>query len=403
MNSTDCWALPDELHDDDVRCTLTEATCAAAAAAGRLDILKFLRHQNPPCPWSADTCTAAATHGHLAILHWLFSQTPPCPSNMSTMDCLMRQFALQDLQELSNTLERSGNCSKQFLARAAVRAVKLESADAFQWASAQSPSLVAQIVEFAAQKNPGIVRWLHASGCLDTDPAGSTRLQSATSAPAAMGNLAGLQELEAVLAAHEAFPQAILAAHAGRLTSSGYHAIWQNHIHIKGMEPGPNPDFLAVADWLMSHLSKDQQAHVWAELCQANRSLLAVEMKAQKPGRYAPQIMWSAATHSFAAAHVKLAALRWLLEQQGLAPEYTTVSVDCSNARMLLLVHGHAWKLPDQLAMRLAAAENRRLAFYGVVQQQQAASRTACLGRLPRDLIKVIACRADVDFSWSRS
>ena len=50
-----------------------------AAKYGYLNIIKWLRAQNPPCPWSDETCCIAASHGQLEVLQWLRAQDPPCP------------------------------------------------------------------------------------------------------------------------------------------------------------------------------------------------------------------------------------------------------------------------------------------------------------------------------------
>ena len=50
-------------------CPWHESTCSAAAAGGRLTMLKWARAQEPPCPWSSDTCWAAAAGGHLEVPH----------------------------------------------------------------------------------------------------------------------------------------------------------------------------------------------------------------------------------------------------------------------------------------------------------------------------------------------
>eukprot|EP00588_Corethron_pennatum_P010110 CAMPEP_0194273136 /NCGR_PEP_ID=MMETSP0169-20130528/6541_1 /TAXON_ID=218684 /ORGANISM="Corethron pennatum, Strain L29A3" /LENGTH=243 /DNA_ID=CAMNT_0039015997 /DNA_START=389 /DNA_END=1120 /DNA_ORIENTATION=+ len=42
--------------------------CRAAARAGQLDVLKWLRNQG--CQWSEATCNAAAAGGHLGVLQW---------------------------------------------------------------------------------------------------------------------------------------------------------------------------------------------------------------------------------------------------------------------------------------------------------------------------------------------
>ena len=60
-------------------CEITDTTCHAAARCGYLDVLKWLRSQDPPCPWDEETCESAAGNGHLDVLKWLRSQDPPCP------------------------------------------------------------------------------------------------------------------------------------------------------------------------------------------------------------------------------------------------------------------------------------------------------------------------------------
>jgi len=52
--------------------------CMWAALSGQLEVLKWMRAQNPPCPWNALTCRAAA-RGHLEVLEWMRAQNPPCP------------------------------------------------------------------------------------------------------------------------------------------------------------------------------------------------------------------------------------------------------------------------------------------------------------------------------------
>ncbi len=56
----------------------------AFARNGTLRLLKFAREQIhqipqiPRIPWSSDTCTNTAKGGHLNVLEWLRSQNPPC-------------------------------------------------------------------------------------------------------------------------------------------------------------------------------------------------------------------------------------------------------------------------------------------------------------------------------------
>ena len=45
--------------------------CLWAAAGGQLEMLKWMREQNPQWAWDTDTCFAAAYGGHLEVLKWL--------------------------------------------------------------------------------------------------------------------------------------------------------------------------------------------------------------------------------------------------------------------------------------------------------------------------------------------
>ena len=48
---------------------INEDTCEAAAAAGRQDVIVYLRSVG--CPWDEGTCAAAMEEGHVALLRWL--------------------------------------------------------------------------------------------------------------------------------------------------------------------------------------------------------------------------------------------------------------------------------------------------------------------------------------------
>lgn len=60
-------------------CAWTEQACSSAAAAGQLEVLQWLRRQEPPAPWDSETCLAAAEAGHIEIVKWLRQQEPPVP------------------------------------------------------------------------------------------------------------------------------------------------------------------------------------------------------------------------------------------------------------------------------------------------------------------------------------
>lgn len=52
-------------------CPWDETTCAAAAAAGRIKVIEWLRAGADPCPWDARAMAAAAAAGHFAMIYWL--------------------------------------------------------------------------------------------------------------------------------------------------------------------------------------------------------------------------------------------------------------------------------------------------------------------------------------------
>ena len=49
-----------------------------------MNVLQWLRAQNPPCPWSSITSHMAANNGHWSVLKWLRTQDPPCPWSAET-------------------------------------------------------------------------------------------------------------------------------------------------------------------------------------------------------------------------------------------------------------------------------------------------------------------------------
>ena len=60
-------------------CPWGEETSCWAAQGGHLEVLQWIRAQDPPCPWDSDICYSAALGGHLEVLRWARSQG--CPWN----------------------------------------------------------------------------------------------------------------------------------------------------------------------------------------------------------------------------------------------------------------------------------------------------------------------------------
>ena len=61
--------------------------CTVAARNNDLGTLKWLRSCEPPCEWEEETLTAAAEGGHIGVLEWLRSCEPPCPWYDSGWTC----------------------------------------------------------------------------------------------------------------------------------------------------------------------------------------------------------------------------------------------------------------------------------------------------------------------------
>lgn len=61
------------------RCPQVQALCTAVAGWNLLDVLRWARARDPPCPWSAETLAAAALIGAFDIVRWARTQDPPCP------------------------------------------------------------------------------------------------------------------------------------------------------------------------------------------------------------------------------------------------------------------------------------------------------------------------------------
>ena len=60
-------------------CPWDERTCAAAAAAGNLEVLQWAREHG--CPWDKETCGAAAKGGHVEVLQWALENSCPLGKN----------------------------------------------------------------------------------------------------------------------------------------------------------------------------------------------------------------------------------------------------------------------------------------------------------------------------------
>ena len=84
--------------------------CRAAGGNGHLEILQWLRAQDPPCGWDSNTTYAVAANGHLAVLKWalgagcpLLDDADPHDYDFRTTSGALRGGHLHILQWLVET------------------------------------------------------------------------------------------------------------------------------------------------------------------------------------------------------------------------------------------------------------------------------------------------------------
>ena len=63
-------------------CPWHKDTCVRSAARGNLELLRFVRTQNPPAPWTDDVLSEAARNGQLEILQWAHANNYPWDSSV---------------------------------------------------------------------------------------------------------------------------------------------------------------------------------------------------------------------------------------------------------------------------------------------------------------------------------
>lgn len=59
----------------------SDYTCKQAAKDGKIEILKWLRSQDPPCPWDEGCWNVAAQYGNTETLRWLKEKNCPRPTD----------------------------------------------------------------------------------------------------------------------------------------------------------------------------------------------------------------------------------------------------------------------------------------------------------------------------------
>ncbi|KAK9833788.1 hypothetical protein WJX74_005869 [Apatococcus lobatus] len=375
-----------------------DATVSAAAAAnGQLRVLQWLRDQDLACPWDKSSCHAAAAGGHLEVLQWLRdpSHGQPCPWDRGVAISATISGHLPILQWIHEV------APFQLIDHwAAITACTYQQPHILEWLlrkQALSDSSLQDLCNHPGQRR-FLMQSLHMHGLMNRQSRESLLV------PTSMGDFAMVQlalpELKARGLVLEALQWSIAysSGKVGKLDGStereaGY---WRDQ--------APMFDYLQTARLLLEqlpHLSSTDQHQLCFQATMSG-SIIPVQLAYMN---IQPRIEWGPKTHSLAAANGSPALLRWLLAEPS-QPSCTEVNPACSDSRMLLLVHGHGWSVPDSLRSHLLAAELRHYAFYGVVQRDQQRVQLQqgtglSLGHLPQSIIEKIACMADIDFSWA--
>lgn len=84
----------------DLGCILDTHVCQRAARYGHLNVIQWLRTQDPPCPWGGGTCAYAAKGGHLNVLQW--ARAHGCPWDHRTRDMAIKKQHNHVLQWLDD-------------------------------------------------------------------------------------------------------------------------------------------------------------------------------------------------------------------------------------------------------------------------------------------------------------
>lgn len=132
--------------------------CAAAAGAGHLSVLQWLRSQDPPCPWNTKVCVEAAVKGQLEVLQWLRAQQPPCELNQLVCFYAALDSQLKVLQWL-----HAQDVPRGWFDMVCVAAARNGNLEMLRWARSQNPPLVCNVFTCIQAANDGqlkVLQWL---------------------------------------------------------------------------------------------------------------------------------------------------------------------------------------------------------------------------------------------------
>ncbi len=135
-------------------CPRIQTLCTTAAGWNLLDVLRWARARDPPCPWGAETLAAAALVGAFDLVRWARAQDPPCPWDLGVC--------------INAALGASGGVGVPVLALGpSAPPVPWRHFELLKWARANgAPWEDAQVCAAAARAGRlDVLEWLRAEGC----------------------------------------------------------------------------------------------------------------------------------------------------------------------------------------------------------------------------------------------
>lgn len=370
---------------------------SAAAAKNHLSVLQWICGFQSLQPPDVFTCiVAAAEAGHQVTVAWLRQQYPACSS---VADACIKAAHVGSLKALELLIAMDKSCLLDNMI--SLTAWQEGHWQVVEWLALQPGFDPQYLADFAAKV-----------GCLDTfvilqrcAPAFCMTFEH-MSLLVGHGDFEALRLLEPQIRAldKQDLLHLFMFVVMGSSPDPGFIKPQGTQYPMRPRQPPFKSNHLASLEWLFDleelDMTQKDRAHLFCLATECCSSILPVQLAAKTQGH---DILWSAATHSRAAAFGDLALLQWLVTRP-VAADYQVVHEDCSDTRMLLLVHKFGWTLPDTLAERLATTERCHFALLNTVRQlRKQASPGIDAGDLPNALVKKIGCMADLDFSWAFS
>ncbi len=368
--------------------TWSKDICSEAASMGQLNVLQWLQTQNPPSKISPRRCAVeAAQNGHDATLSWLHKAAfPDAYTNNRAIELAARLGQWTAVKALS-TLQHPACPISEEAVRLAVANGQIH---VLEWLARYGHRLPHNFLKTAIHNKSHRVKAYMARG-----------LQTACSSdtccvPAFHGDLAMVQLLESIVSALQ-WTELLCSALKGSFVPMSEREMER---HKQYWKESRSAQHMQVVAWIAPRAISVTAPKYLPWQLQHFSSIVPIQLASQGCRPISP---WGPAAHSLAAANADLSILKFVLAQSA-KKSYKDVHASCPGGRMLLLNHGHGWKLPGELQPHLQAAEKTYFVFQRLMlRQHQEHTSSTGLCDLPAVFIKAIACTAGVDFSWALS